>query len=149
ADKNLNVLDNLPANEEELAPKEVLPDGLVDPLPFLNAGLWEKVHIASLVPKEKTELPEEPKIQPGMGMAGGMRGGSAMMGMGSGMAGQQRMMQMQSQMGSMGGSGMGMMGGASGGMRAGMGMGMGGYGSSESVGNFWKSEEKRVMIRAL
>ena len=26
----------------------------VDPLPFLNAGLWEKVHIASLVPKEKT-----------------------------------------------------------------------------------------------
>jgi len=150
ADKNLDVLDNLPANEEEMAPKEVLPDGLVDPLPFLNAGLWEKVHIASLVPKEKTELPEEPKAQGGMGMmgmgAGGMRGGmGAMM--------QQQMAQMSRQnQGGMGEGGMrrgmmGMMG--EGGMRRGM-MGMaGGMASSETVGSFWKSEEKRVMIRAL
>ena len=66
----------LPANEEELAPVNVLPEGLVDPLPFLNAGLWEKVHIASLVPKEKVELPEEPKAQAGMG--GGADGGHGM-----------------------------------------------------------------------
>jgi hypothetical protein len=71
-----------------------------------------------------------------------------MMGMGSGMGGQQRMMQMQNQMANMG-SRMAMMGGGSGGMRGGMGMGMGGYGTTESVGTFWKSEEKRVMIRAL
>jgi hypothetical protein len=150
ADKNLSVLDNLPANEEELAPKEVLPEGLVDPLPFLNAGLWEKVHIASLVPKEKTQLPEEPKAQPGMGMAGGMGNRAAMMNMGAAMT-QQRMMQAQNQMGNMGNRMAMMGGGASGGMRGGMGMGMGmgGYGSTESVGNFWKSEEKRVMIRAL
>src|SRR5262249_41473476 len=78
ADKNLDVLDNLPENDEELAPKTVLPDGLVDPLPFLTAGLWEKVHIASLVPKEKKELPPE---TPGMG---GMPGMMGMMGRGGG-----------------------------------------------------------------
>ncbi len=146
ANKNLDVLDNLPANEVELAPKEVLPDGLVDPLPFLNAGLWEKVHIASLVPKEKTQLPEEPKAQP-CGDMMGMMGGR---GYGSGMAMMQNQMyQMQGQMRSAMGGMRGMMGGE-GGMRSGMGMGMGmGMGTTESVGNYWKSEEKRVMIRGL
>jgi hypothetical protein len=137
ASKNLDILDNVPDQEEELAPKEVLPDGLVDPLPFLNAGLWEKVHIASLVPKEKRELPEEPKAPRGMGMMGGMGGSDNM----------SAMMQMQSRM-------MQQRGGAMAGMmRGGESMGsmmMGGaLGGSESVGNFWKSEEKRVMIRAL
>ena len=87
------VLDNLPEIDEELAPIDVLPTNLVDPLPFLKAGLWEKVHIASLVPKEKKEIPKAnlsagggmmgPGMKGGMGgagmsgavMAGGMRGG--------------------------------------------------------------------------
>ena len=55
---NLAVLDNLPEHDEELVPENVRPESLVDPLPFLKAGLWEKVHIASLVPKEKKEIPK-------------------------------------------------------------------------------------------
>src|SRR5262249_22697011 len=97
ANKNLDILDNAPDQEVELAPKEVLPDGLVDPLPFLNAGLWEKVHIASLVPKEARELPpEEPKMQRGMGGMMGSMGGM-MGGMGSGDQ-MSAMMQQQSRM---------------------------------------------------
>ena len=57
SDENLKILDNLPEEEEdELTPETVRPEGLVDPLPFLTSGLWEKVHIASLVPKEKKEV---------------------------------------------------------------------------------------------
>ena len=56
AEENLKVLDNLPEEDEELTPETVRPDNLVDPLPFLKAGLWEKVHIASLVPKEKKKV---------------------------------------------------------------------------------------------
>ncbi len=70
AEANLRVLDNLPEEDEELTPESVRPKNLVNPLPFLKAGLWEKVHIASLVPKEKKEIP---KSQPGMMMGGGMR----------------------------------------------------------------------------
>ena len=55
ADENYKILDNLPEEDEELTPENVRPDNLNDPLPFLKAGLWEKVHIASLVPKEKKE----------------------------------------------------------------------------------------------
>jgi len=138
--KNLEVLDNIPEVDEELAPVSVLPENLVDPLPFLKAGLWEKVHIASLVPREKVVVPDAKNSPGGMGSMG-----SAMAGMGSrmsmgGMGGQQGSM-MANMMGSQGsrmGSAMAM-----GGM-----MGTGG-GTSEAVGNFWKSEEKKVMIRAL
>ena len=96
------VLDNLPEVDDELAPDNVLPSNLVDPLPFLKAGLWEKVHIASLVPKEKKEIPKAAGYAGGMGSEG-MMGGSGMM-----------------RPGMMGGGGMrpGMMGG--GGMRPGM-----------------------------
>ena len=48
------------------------PTNLVDPLPFLKAGLWEKVHIASLVPKEKKEIPKTDTTAGG-GMMGGRR----------------------------------------------------------------------------
>jgi hypothetical protein len=139
--KNLDILDNLPSVEEELAPENVRPDMLVDPLPFLNAGYWEKVHIVSLVPKERRDLPEAPKGQEGgRGMMGGMMG-SAMQ--------QEQMARMrggagamQSMMANQGSNMMAMM------SRGGAGM-AGGMGSSEAAGNFWKSEEKRVMIRAL
>ncbi len=143
-DKNLDILDNIPATEEELAPENVRPEGLVDPLPFLNAGLWEKVHIASLVPKEKVQLAEQPKAQPGMGR-GGMMGG-----MGGAMIPESMMAQMSQQStGTMMQQSRQAMEGMRSAAWAMSGMGMGGMGSSESAGNFWKSEEKRVMIRAL
>src|SRR5262249_52336371 len=141
--------------EDELAPENVRPDNLVDPLPFLNAGLWEKVHVTSLVPKEKAELPEEPKMPAGGmggrgGMMRGMVGGRGGMGMRQGEM--MKMQQMQGQMqGQVQNQMKGMMQGMMGrGMMGGMGgMGGMGVGASESVGNFWKSEEKGLMIRAL
>ena len=78
SDENLKILDNLPEEDEELTPDSVLPDNLNDPLPFLKAGLWEKVHIASLVPKEKKKIEAPPPV---MGM-GGMGPMSRMGGMG-------------------------------------------------------------------
>jgi len=70
-EENLAILDNLPEVEEELTPAEVRIDALVDPLPFLKAGYWEQVHVASLVPKEKVEV-EKPKVAALPGMMGGM-----------------------------------------------------------------------------
>ena len=54
--ENLKILDNLPEEDEELTPEDVRIAGLVDPLPFLKAGYWEKVHVASLVPLERREI---------------------------------------------------------------------------------------------
>jgi len=153
AKTNLAVLDNLPEHDEELVPENARPENLVDPLPFLKAGLWEKVHIASLVPKEKKEVPKA-DLGPMMGGGGMMRGGGMM----GGMAGMMQQMagggsadMMKRMQGRMGGGGggsmMSMMSGAEG--RGGMMNMMGGGGSSETVGDYWKSEEKRVMIRAL
>ncbi len=147
----MDILDNIPETDEEFAPTTVLPEGLVDPLPFLQQGLWEKVHIASLVPKEKVEAPEPTSPAGGMGSMGSMGGmnqsGSNMPGMNA-MRRQQGMMNQMMNRGGMGGpGGMGAMGGPGGmGAMGGM-MGMGG--SSESAGNYWKSDEKKVMIRSL
>ncbi|MGO9465065.1 MAG: hypothetical protein ACLQIB_23820 [Isosphaeraceae bacterium] len=141
ADANLRILDNLPEHDEELAPDNARPDTLVDPLPFLKAGLWEKVHIASLVPKEKKDVPKSQIGGMGRGM-GMMTGDSADMMermTGGGRMGGGNMADMMKKMS----GGRGMMTGAGG---AG---GMLGGGASESVGDYWKSEEKRVMIRAL
>ena len=98
--ENYKVLDNLPEEDEELTLDSVRPDNLNDPLPFLRAGLWEKVHIASLVPKEKKEVNVPPPTMGGgmMGMEGGkgggmMRGMGGMGGMGGGMGGYAAMMQ--------------------------------------------------------
>ncbi|HMB08689.1 MAG TPA: hypothetical protein VKP69_33780 [Isosphaeraceae bacterium] len=55
--RNNQILDNLPEQEEELTPESVRIGALVDPLPFLKAGYWERVHVARLVPREKRELP--------------------------------------------------------------------------------------------
>ena len=143
ADKNLDVLDNLPEEDDELTPENVRPENLVDPLPFMKAGLWEKVHIASLVPKEKREVPKKNAMAdrmgggmmgPGMGAMAGMMGGGGMdpgeysKGMGGRMGG-----------GAMRGGGpRGMMMGADAMM-----------GSPDAVGNYWRSDEKKIMIRAL
>ncbi len=125
SEENLKILDNLPEEDEELTPDSVRPDNLNDPLPFLRAGLWEKVHIASLVPKEKKEVAAPPRV-------GGMMGGG-MSRMSSGMGGSASAAAMKSAIGGrMSMSGVGGMAEAGG-----------------DAGKFWKSEEKRVMIRAL
>ena len=71
ADRNHTILDNLPEVEEEYAARESLLDALVDPLPFLKAGLWQRVHVARLVPKEKiaaaTKVAGVPGESPGTG----------------------------------------------------------------------------------
>src|SRR5262249_24472106 len=151
AEENLKILDNLPEEDDELTLDNVRPDNLNDPLPFLKQGLWEKVHIASLVPKERKKI-DEPAAMPMGGMMGGMMGGKGGMMMGGsggmrGMGGYPGMMGGSGGMRGMGGAsmmggkmGMGMMGGKFGGE---MGM-MGGFGGGGGdVGNFWKSEEKR------
>src|SRR5262249_7871434 len=55
-EKNRAIVNNLPEEEEELVAPEAIINNLVDPLPFLKAGLWEQVHVVSLVPKEKREI---------------------------------------------------------------------------------------------
>ena len=45
-----------PRGRRRARPDDVRIDALVDPLPFLKAGYWEQVHVASLVPKEKREI---------------------------------------------------------------------------------------------
>ncbi len=86
SEKNHEITYNLPEEEEELTPDSVRISALVDPLPFLKAGFWEQVHVASLVPKEKLEA-EKPTTS----MSGGssMNSGAAQnrMMMGSGMIG--------------------------------------------------------------
>jgi hypothetical protein len=155
AEENLKILDNLPEEDEELTPDAVRPDNLNDPLPFLKAGLWEKVHIASLVPTEKKKVAAPAPMAGGMGdygmmMKGGMSGsggGGMQAMMARGMGNMQNYGQMMNRgMGSMGsGSMMARMGG-----RMGLDEGGGGpLGGSVDPGNYWKSNEKRIMIRAL
>ena len=133
-DANLAILENLPEEEEELTPDEVRLDPLIDPLPFLKAGFWERVHIASLVPAEKKEV--APSASPMGGMMGGMMGGNQRgmrpptmdpEAMGPGMMGR--------------GMGMGGMGGMGGGGGA-------GAGPAEDT-SFAHSDADVVMIRAL
>ncbi|HKM52913.1 MAG TPA: hypothetical protein VJY33_05840, partial [Isosphaeraceae bacterium] len=131
AQENLKILDNLPEEDEELTPESVRPDNLNDPLPFLKAGLWEKVHIGSLVPWEKRE------IAPASTAMGGASGHGITGGIGPRMA-------------AGGTSGYSKM------MSAGTGdprMTGGGLISATptggDAGTFWRSLERRVMIRAL
>src|SRR5208337_3838139 len=106
AEENLKILDNLPEEDDELTLDNVRPDNLNDPLPFLKAGLWEKVHIASLVPSEKKKI-EAPPPMGGMGGMMGMGGRGGMMGMGGrgGMMGSMSMMSTGGAPGGMGGPG--------------------------------------------
>jgi hypothetical protein len=155
AKKNLDILENIceeVTDEDELTPPTVRPEGLVDSLPFLKNGLWEKVHVASLVPKEKKDIPKVPSADEGFPGMGGMGGMGGMMGRMMGRGQMNQMMGGMSNMGNMmaqGGGDRMMRGGMMAGM--GMGMGMGGMmgGGTETLGNQWKSEEKKVMVRAL
>ncbi|MDR3639660.1 MAG: hypothetical protein P4L84_38020, partial [Isosphaeraceae bacterium] len=134
AERNEEVILNLPEEEEELTPDEVRFEALVDPLPFLKAGYWERVHIGSLVPKEKKEI-AKPDFSAQEGMAGmppGMAGSSA------GMAGRMAGM-MPPDEGRMG-SGM---------MMPGMMPGSEGMSAAAEDTNFPKSESDTIMIRSL
>jgi hypothetical protein len=142
--KNREISFHLPEVDEELAPDDVLLPNLVDQLPFLTAGYWEKVHVVSLVPNEKRELT---KNQMGMGGMGGYAMGGGYGPGGSGMAGGYGMMGPGGRMGSAMGGMAGEAGGTSGGY-----MGMGGYGGGGGGGddmNFPQSQADKVMIRSL
>jgi len=124
AEENDKILNNLPEVDEEWALEPTRLSGLVDPLPFLKAGYWERVHVASLVPKEKKEVkkPNFNAMMPG--------------GMDNMPAGDMRMETMiGSDMGGMGSMGMGEMGG--------------GYAGPVEDMNFPKNEEETLMIRSL
>ena len=114
ADENYKVLENLAEEVEEsdeLTPDSVRSPELVDPLAFLKSGLWERVHVAGLVPKEKKVVKKEEPAAGGYGMMGsGMMGGQTS---GVGMQDQSGMMQQMMKAGSRGGQMMGgrMMGG--------------------------------------
>jgi hypothetical protein len=129
-EKNRAISYNLPEEEEELTPDTVRIDTLVDPLPFLKAGLWDKVHVVSLVPKERRDIP---KPETGMGGYPGMGGMAGGYGPRGGMAGGY--------------------GPRSGGMAEAGGYGMSGYGSmgggGEEFNDFQKSEEDTLMVRSL
>jgi hypothetical protein len=131
AEKNEEVILNLPEEEEELTPEDVRFEALVDPLPFLRAGIWERVHIGSLVPKEKKEI-AKPQLDAGEGMM------MASPGMEPG-----RMPGMMPPEGMMA---PGMM--SSGMMVPGMMSGMEGAAPAEDT-NFPKTESDTIMIRSL
>jgi len=132
-DKNSEIVNNLPEEEEELAPEDVRITALVDPLPFLKAGFWERVHVSSLVPKEKKDVPK-PAFE-------NMDEGNMMAGMAA------RMQMQQRNMGGMraGMAGAGMMEGP---MGMPMGMGMMGGGATERI-DFETKEADTLMIRSL
>ncbi len=123
------ILDNLPEEEEEMTPDDVRIAELVDPLPFLRAGYWERAHIASLVPQEKKELP---KAAATGGEAGMMGGSGSSMSMAMSRMNEEQMPRMP-----MTGSSMGMMGM------------MGGMGATGEDTNFAKTEADTIMIRSL
>ena len=127
--RNLEILDNLPEVDEELTPDNVRPENLNDPLPFLKAGLWEKVHIGSLVPEEKKAIVE---VKVPTADEGGMMGNMAAMMMSSSGS--------DSTMGGMGGSGAMMMGGS--GSMSGAMMGMAGM-SDERLHDDGDGERQR------
>jgi hypothetical protein len=146
-ESNLKVLDNLTEADEELTPDTVRPPALVDPLAFLKSGFWEKVHIASLVPLErrevaKTDLPgagmfgmddDEDGRGRGRGRFNAMSGAAGGLGAGGGMSGSFFEDDDERGRGRRGG---GMSGGSM------------GFGGAEAI-NYWKSEEPRIMVRAL
>jgi hypothetical protein len=70
ADRNNQVLYNLPEVDNELVPDPNRFEALVDPLPFLNTGHWRGVHVSRLVPEEKRTLAPRPGMgAPGMDVA--------------------------------------------------------------------------------
>ncbi len=130
------VIDNMTEKEEELVPEVKAPIQLVDPLPFLRAGYWTGVYVASLVPAEVLKAPEA-------AAAGGFaQGGSANSGMSRGGGG------------GAGGKFGGMMGGGGDGaeMRPGQGGSSSGGGAAAAAGPeeaVVANSEAKLMIRSI
>ena len=125
--------------EEELTPETVRPEALVDPLPFFNRGSGRRVHVASLVPKEKKEIKKTDVAAEGYGMMGGGMMGSQMNSggmMGSG-GGAKRRRDEEAVAGGMS-SGMGGRGMMGGGMMGGGMMGGGATSPGETTGRLKK-----------
>jgi hypothetical protein len=81
--KTDEILGEIQSVEEEWTPENVRLDELVDPLPFLEVGSWRGVHVASLVPAEKRNIPDAKKEDvskgaPGLGGMAGMPPGMGM-----------------------------------------------------------------------
>ncbi|HEV3164265.1 MAG TPA: hypothetical protein VGZ22_09565 [Isosphaeraceae bacterium] len=135
---NLKVLDNIAETDDELTPDEVRLETITDFLPFLRAGYWKGVHIASLVPKEKLETKTDTTAQNNIAGIGSM-GGGAGYAMGSGSYGGANM---KSSSGNSYGSS----------SSAGYGRSVAGIGSVGNMTentNFPKSDSEEVMARAL
>jgi RNA polymerase sigma factor (sigma-70 family) len=67
----MRILDNLPEVDAEKTPDELRIESLVDPLPFLKAGVWSGVDVERFAPAVKKNNAGE---RPGM-MGGLMKGG--------------------------------------------------------------------------
>ena len=135
------VIDNMTDGEEELVPPTKAPISLVDPLPYLHAGYWTGVYVASLVPADALKAPE-----PAGGSFGGPggRGGMAPPTSSGGSGGSGG----RGSMGAGGKLGMGMGGGMEGGdMRPGSGGGANSAGGAEE--SVTANTEARLMIRSL
>lgn len=161
--------------ENELTPDDVRLESVTDFLPFLLAGYWKGVHLASLVPKSKREMPKEkedvaaggyggygPMGGSGGSMGGygggygGSGGGGASGGSGGGYGGYGRMG--GSYGGGYGGSGGSGMAGGYGGSGGSGGSGYGGYGGAGGAGgafggaestNFPHTDAEQIMARSL
>lgn len=147
--KKYAVIDNLTETDEELVPDENRLETLCDPLPFLLNGAFGGVHIASLVPKDKREIKKPDPNQAGMmggmpGMGGGRGRGMGMGSMMPGGGGQAGM----GMMGAGGGGKSGMPGGGMMGEDGYAGFMFGGGTGSADEGNFPKTDEDEVMVRA-
>jgi hypothetical protein len=128
-ERNRQILDNLPEESEEWTPENVRISALVNPLPFLKAGFWERVHVARMVPQEKLEVPKIQYQYAAGGSSAGMPGDTVPMLPPEATSSRASMPEMAPAMA---------MEGTSGGM----------YGPGESI-NFEKTEADEVMIRAL
>jgi hypothetical protein len=147
AKKHAEVYAILTKTEDEIVPKELRIDALVDSLPFLEVGYWVGAHPAALVPKALlAERKPNPAAKAGVGGAAAPKGGMRMGGDGAGKS--------QADYAKMGSAASGGAGYGAGMMKSGAGAGpptppRGGRPSGPGGSDFEKSSSDFVMVRAL
>jgi hypothetical protein len=68
----MRILDNIPEVDGEKTPEELRIESLVDPLPFLKAGVWSGVDVERFVPAvKKNNAGEQPGLVGGLMKGGG------------------------------------------------------------------------------